>query len=718
MEKNNYHHKITYLLSIIAVIISLFLVFLGGYIFQLQKVNYKNSVATNFEEKYRSAETKIEIFKNISKLTFKSDAVKDFADKTYLNKYYSYVLMEEYIINHNETLIPLCATMAVTDFEDVFITTNGIKSKEEYLEEYKITKEILENAGTDGSLIDINPSYYTFIFRHKYPTNSVIYCIINAEKKFFLSSDANSILDIADKNTSASFKSKNMVKAFASLDKNSVWYDISKKGVSIRSSYHINNMVYLYETLQTKTHYYFLFLFLILFAILMMSWKRIIMWISNLFYKPLSNVFDMLGYSDNSGDIELLGNSVSKLIQDNNSLRSNLTQSNFDLQNLFIKNLLYGTFQGNSFDIYAKKLNITELNSEYVCIIFDCYNNDSKTQLDYINDPDKIHSNCSELLNKILKDALPGEFATIEKLKFAFITRTVSKSTLTTTLLTLQDIFNNFMGYYPFIAVGKTAESLKDVHKSFSDASKIISSKFNYTDSFLVFYDDLPVSEITYYYPIELENNLIESILYGRAEKANEIISELVDTNLFNLSLSHEKLNDFIFALSATIKRIIYMLNKKTDDILDEGIFADIDSLSTNEEIAEKIRNTVNKLIVFTANNTKANHNKLISDILNYIADNYDKDISLDDVAEHFRRSSSQITRILNQDAGVSFKEHLNKTRVEEAKKQLLNSDTTTDKISENVGYINTRTFFRVFRKYTGHSPSEYRNLMRNAPNE
>ena len=160
------------------------------------------------------------------------------------------------------------------------------------------------------------------------------------------------------------------------------------------------------------------------------------------------------------------------------------------------------------------------------------------------------------------------------------------------------------------------------------------------------------------------------------------------------------------------------MLNKKTDDILDEGIFADIDSLSTNEEIAEKIRNTVNKLIVFTANNTKANHNKLISDILNYIADNYDKDISLDDVAEHFRRSSSQITRILNQDAGVSFKEHLNKTRVEEAKKQLLNSDTTTDKISENVGYINTRTFFRVFRKYTGHSPSEYRNLMRNSPNE
>ena len=99
-------------------------------------------------------------------------------------------------------------------------------------------------------------------------------------------------------------------------------------------------------------------------------------------------------------------------------------------------------------------------------IIFDCYNNDSETQLDYINDSDKIHSSCLELLNKILKDALPGEFATIEKLKFAFITRTVSKSTLTTTLLALQDIFNNFMGFYPFIAVGKTAESLKDVHKS------------------------------------------------------------------------------------------------------------------------------------------------------------------------------------------------------------------------------------------------------------
>lgn len=720
MNKKNYYTKTTYIFSIIVSIVCLFLFFLGSYIFQLQKANYNTVVRTSFEENYRSTETKIEIFKNISKLSFKSEAVKEYGEKTYLNKYYSYLLVKQHLADYGETLVPLYATMAITDFKDEVISTSGILSVSEYLQDFPITEGIWETATENGVLVDESPLYYTFIFKHRYTSENVLYCVINAEKKLFLPTDTNGVLEISDKSADSSFKSKKLAKTFSHLDKDSSWYDSSENGVFVRSSYHIKNMVYLYETLQAKTHYYFFFLFLAICVILLMAWKKIVEWLSGIFYKPLHNVFDMLGYSEDSGNLELLGNSVNKLIQDNRSLRTNLSQSNFDLKSLFIKNLLHGIIPGNKFDAYAKKLNMTHLDSDCICIIIDCYNNEFDNSIENVGETNKLQNKYSEILEKVLTDNLIGELVTIDKLKFAFITSNVSKSLLTNNLLTLQDLFNNYIGFYPFVAVGRTVDSVKNVYESFDDASKIITRKFNFTDSFLVFFDDLSVNETTYYYPIELESTFIESILYGKTEKANEVVLELIDTNLYNLSLSEENLNEFIFSIIATVKRIVYMLNKTTDEIFggDDILHIDTGSSSTTEKIAESIRSMVNRLIEFTTENLKASHHKLISDILDYIANNYNRDISLDDVAEHFCRSSSHITRILNQDAGVSFKEYLNKTRIEEAKKQLINSNITIEKISENVGYVNTRTFFRVFKKYTGYSPAEYRKTSRNNTTE
>ena len=57
----------------------------------------------------------------------------------------------------------------------------------------------------------------------------------------------------------------------------------------------------------------------------------------------------------------------------------------------------------------------------------------------------------------------------------------------------------------------------------------------------------------------------------------------------------------------------------------------------------------------------------------------------------------------------MSFKEYLDELRISVSKELLETTTMTVDEISKKVGYINTRSFIRVFKKYTNLAPGEYR---------
>ena len=59
---------------------------------------------------------------------------------------------------------------------------------------------------------------------------------------------------------------------------------------------------------------------------------------------------------------------------------------------------------------------------------------------------------------------------------------------------------------------------------------------------------------------------------------------------------------------------------------------------------------------------------------------------------------------------GRTFTDALNCVRVEKAKQLLQDKSLTAYKIGEMVGIGNATYFIRVFKKYTGETPNEYRS--------
>ncbi|MCA1321659.1 AraC family transcriptional regulator [Bacillus tianshenii] len=88
--------------------------------------------------------------------------------------------------------------------------------------------------------------------------------------------------------------------------------------------------------------------------------------------------------------------------------------------------------------------------------------------------------------------------------------------------------------------------------------------------------------------------------------------------------------------------------------------------------------------------------------------ENYQQDISLSELAEHFNLSSSYISTIFKANTGENFKESLNRYRIQKAKEILSSEDMKVNQVAEMVGYNNVNTFIRIFKKYVGLSPGQY----------
>lgn len=100
--------------------------------------------------------------------------------------------------------------------------------------------------------------------------------------------------------------------------------------------------------------------------------------------------------------------------------------------------------------------------------------------------------------------------------------------------------------------------------------------------------------------------------------------------------------------------------------------------------------------------------NVIIRKAKKFVDENFGKDISLEDVAEHVFLNPAYFSRYFKQYAGENLTTYLLKKRMSYAKK-LLKEHYDVGEIAEKCGYSSTKYFVQSFKKYTGTTPKEYR---------
>ena len=93
-----------------------------------------------------------------------------------------------------------------------------------------------------------------------------------------------------------------------------------------------------------------------------------------------------------------------------------------------------------------------------------------------------------------------------------------------------------------------------------------------------------------------------------------------------------------------------------------------------------------------------------------YIAERYNKDISLDEVSKEVDISPYYFSKLFKEETGENFIEYLTGLRISRAKQLITGSDMTMKEICTEVGYSDPNYFSRIFKKNVGVTPTEYKD--------
>ncbi|MGN1318183.1 MAG: helix-turn-helix transcriptional regulator [Lachnospirales bacterium] len=97
--------------------------------------------------------------------------------------------------------------------------------------------------------------------------------------------------------------------------------------------------------------------------------------------------------------------------------------------------------------------------------------------------------------------------------------------------------------------------------------------------------------------------------------------------------------------------------------------------------------------------------------IKDYIDQNFNKKISLDELSEKFYINKFYLTRIFKEQFGVSINSYIQQVKITNAKKLLRFSNLTIDEISYRCGIDDSNYFSRMFKKIEHLTPNQYRKL-------
>lgn len=257
-----------------------------------------------------------------------------------------------------------------------------------------------------------------------------------------------------------------------------------------------------------------------------------------------------------------------------------------------------------------------------------------------------------------------------------------------------------------FIAVGDTVTSLHDIEKSYTEANDIYIARFLYKHLGVVTAEMIGSST----------NNEIEtdyaSTIYAYIEindtaKLDRTLDGFM-ASLMESCISPENAKVSCITLMMDVRFRIERSasDRKPENLISDKFISELSDCDSIYEIISRMKSCLTELSnTYYGRTTKSTMERVVQ----YIKANYNRELKLEILAGIFGYNSAYLGKVFHQYTGENFNNYLDKIRITEAKRLLLDEEYKVYEVAEMVGYSNINYFHNKFKKYVGVSPLSYK---------
>ena len=258
------------------------------------------------------------------------------------------------------------------------------------------------------------------------------------------------------------------------------------------------------------------------------------------------------------------------------------------------------------------------------------------------------------------------------------------------------------------IYIGKSVKGISKINQSRDSCLKsvhtnlIIQGKniFSYEESKEIDFNDNFETK-------KLYGELLEWLERGNAENINQVIENIfkaMEPKAIATDIIKSKVLDFQL-------EVVTLINSLNGDMKDFG--DKIEKLQLKYTYIYELSEGLLCFSIVASDYLKEikknNKSGFLYEVKSYIDNNYNKDIRLKNIAEHFFVNPIYLGKIFNKFFNSTFNDYLNNYRLEKAKELLKTDNYKINEISELVGYKDSNYFVNKFIKANNTTPFEYR---------
>lgn len=262
------------------------------------------------------------------------------------------------------------------------------------------------------------------------------------------------------------------------------------------------------------------------------------------------------------------------------------------------------------------------------------------------------------------------------------------------------------------VGVGLVCQDLAQVHSSYAAAQRAVQyGSFLGANQVVESADLSGAGFASPAYPYQLETRLAEKLELGEGEAARTLFAQLWQELLGAAAGDAELVRARALELAVVLTRAA-LQGGAGPEVLTVSQRASLETLAAADTAAAVKAWTAGVLeccLAAVSASQAALRSEAIGQAKKYLAEHFCDPVSLEDVARQVHLSPFYFSRLFKEKEGVNFVEYLTRLRLEEAKRLLARTNDTVAAVAARVGYAEANYFSRIFRRYFGVSPSEYR---------
>lgn len=256
--------------------------------------------------------------------------------------------------------------------------------------------------------------------------------------------------------------------------------------------------------------------------------------------------------------------------------------------------------------------------------------------------------------------------------------------------------------FFVNVSIGVGGEkSILNLHASYEEAVRCLRYKGVHN---VVRIRDVEKAEVSPTEYNELENRLLKSIKFGKAEIINLFV-ELLDQIR---GLEENVYRNKIFEILVLASHEARLAGQNILDYIDFKQY-----FESNWDLPiEKVERWAYQRFEYLINSVQTSRLEIRSDAVNsaihYMEEHYMEEITLEEIARYIGISPQHFSKIFKEETGINYIEWLTNLRLDIAKRLLAEGGKTVKEVCYQVGYNDPNYFSRIFRKTIKTSPTEF----------